>query len=338
LRLTATIRYTGHLRALSAMSAVVGAAGLRLAPPRGAVAHRGRAAARQTPHAPNAPRAARPAPRLRATAAAMRASAGAASAPLAAGAPEPAVAAQSVPRRKVAVFVEPSPFSHTSGMKNRFLNLISNLTDQGDEVRDRRGPARRKRPKAALRRVPAATRPHRPLALRCGAHAPRRGCEGGVAVRRALAASRCALLWRGRAGCYVHWPARLAPPLRFTQRAPAHARRRAARRLWCSRRTRPLPPSIAAQRRAKPLCSFPLLPANPPRAPHRLRPPLRCSLTRPSRHVTQVYGLAGVPLPFYNSNTLRLSPGISPRVWATVRALEGAFNPIICEPDRHPCS
>ena len=36
-------------------------------------------------------------------------------------------------------------------------------------------------------------------------------------------------------------------------------------------------------------------------------------------HVTQVYGLAGVPLPFYNSTTLRLSPGLSPRVWATVR-------------------
>jgi sulfoquinovosyltransferase len=42
-----------------------------------------------------------------------------------------------VPKRRVAVFVEPSPFSHTSGMKNRFLNLLANLTEQGDEVRAR---------------------------------------------------------------------------------------------------------------------------------------------------------------------------------------------------------
>ena len=27
-------------------------------------------------------------------------------------------------KRRVAVFVEPSPFSHMSGMKNRFLRLI----------------------------------------------------------------------------------------------------------------------------------------------------------------------------------------------------------------------
>ena len=33
---------------------------------------------------------------------------------------------QRVPR-KVCVFVEPSPFSHVSGMKNRFLRLIENL-------------------------------------------------------------------------------------------------------------------------------------------------------------------------------------------------------------------
>lgn len=36
--------------------------------------------------------------------------------------------------RHVAVFVEPSPFSHISGMKNRFECLIKNLTDQGDDV------------------------------------------------------------------------------------------------------------------------------------------------------------------------------------------------------------
>ena len=37
-------------------------------------------------------------------------------------------------KRRVAVFVEPSPFSHVSGMKNRFLRLIENLREMGDEV------------------------------------------------------------------------------------------------------------------------------------------------------------------------------------------------------------
>ncbi|KAG2435904.1 hypothetical protein HXX76_007099 [Chlamydomonas incerta] len=36
---------------------------------------------------------------------------------------------------KVALFVEPSPFSHISGMKNRFQCLIRNLREAGDEVR-----------------------------------------------------------------------------------------------------------------------------------------------------------------------------------------------------------
>lgn len=36
--------------------------------------------------------------------------------------------------RNVAIFVEPSPFSHISGMKNRFECLIRNLKDQGDDV------------------------------------------------------------------------------------------------------------------------------------------------------------------------------------------------------------
>jgi sulfoquinovosyltransferase len=36
--------------------------------------------------------------------------------------------------RKVALFVEPSPFSHISGMKNRFESLIKNLREAGDEV------------------------------------------------------------------------------------------------------------------------------------------------------------------------------------------------------------
>jgi sulfoquinovosyltransferase len=35
---------------------------------------------------------------------------------------------------KVMIFVEPSPFSHVSGMRNRFLGLIDSLTDEGDEV------------------------------------------------------------------------------------------------------------------------------------------------------------------------------------------------------------
>jgi sulfoquinovosyltransferase len=41
--------------------------------------------------------------------------------------------------------VEPSPFSHVSGMKNRFLRLIENLVELGDDVvvvtPDRNAPA-----------------------------------------------------------------------------------------------------------------------------------------------------------------------------------------------------
>jgi sulfoquinovosyltransferase len=37
--------------------------------------------------------------------------------------------------RKVMVFVEPSPFSHVSGMRNRFLGLIESLHQEGDDVR-----------------------------------------------------------------------------------------------------------------------------------------------------------------------------------------------------------
>ncbi|KAG2433116.1 hypothetical protein HYH02_012818 [Chlamydomonas schloesseri] len=39
------------------------------------------------------------------------------------------------PKPQVALFVEPSPFSHISGMKNRFQCLIRNLREAGDEVR-----------------------------------------------------------------------------------------------------------------------------------------------------------------------------------------------------------
>lgn len=37
-------------------------------------------------------------------------------------------------KQKVALFVEPSPFSHISGMKNRFLCLIKELREAGDDV------------------------------------------------------------------------------------------------------------------------------------------------------------------------------------------------------------
>eukprot|EP00898_Chlorokybus_atmophyticus_P001423 jgi/Chlat1/2281/Chrsp17S02582 len=40
----------------------------------------------------------------------------------------------SVPNRKVVILVEPSPFSHVSGMKNRFQCLIRELRNAGDEV------------------------------------------------------------------------------------------------------------------------------------------------------------------------------------------------------------
>lgn len=45
-----------------------------------------------------------------------------------------AAANASVKPHKVALFVEPSPFSHVSGMKNRFECLIKGLTTAGDDV------------------------------------------------------------------------------------------------------------------------------------------------------------------------------------------------------------
>ena len=36
--------------------------------------------------------------------------------------------------RKIALFVEPSPFAYVSGYKNRFQNFIKNLREMGDEV------------------------------------------------------------------------------------------------------------------------------------------------------------------------------------------------------------
>lgn len=53
--------------------------------------------------------------------------------------PDPAQAAPRPNRiaqlaKKVAIFVEPSPFSHISGMKNRFECLIKGLREAGDQV------------------------------------------------------------------------------------------------------------------------------------------------------------------------------------------------------------
>lgn len=48
------------------------------------------------------------------------------------GAPRPNRIAQLA--KKVAIFVEPSPFSHISGMKNRFECLIKGLREAGDQV------------------------------------------------------------------------------------------------------------------------------------------------------------------------------------------------------------
>jgi sulfoquinovosyltransferase len=47
--------------------------------------------------------------------------------------PPPASEADSRPRR-IALFVEPSPFAYVSGYKNRFQNFIKHLREMGDEV------------------------------------------------------------------------------------------------------------------------------------------------------------------------------------------------------------
>ncbi|CAL5228626.1 g11792 [Coccomyxa viridis] len=47
---------------------------------------------------------------------------------------EPEAIAAQVPKKKIAIFVEPSPFSHVSGMKIRFANLIKGLRQLGDDV------------------------------------------------------------------------------------------------------------------------------------------------------------------------------------------------------------
>jgi hypothetical protein len=39
-----------------------------------------------------------------------------------------------------------------------------------------------------------------------------------------------------------------------------------------------------------------------------------------SARYTQIVGVGGVPLPFYKSDTLLLSPGLSPAIWRKARA------------------
>jgi sulfoquinovosyltransferase len=51
--------------------------------------------------------------------------------------PEPAHDDQPAPEsrpRRIALFVEPSPFAYVSGYKNRFQNFIKYLREMGDEV------------------------------------------------------------------------------------------------------------------------------------------------------------------------------------------------------------
>lgn len=44
------------------------------------------------------------------------------------------IGSQPAKHSRVAIFVEPSPFSHVSGMKNRFECLIKGLREAGDQV------------------------------------------------------------------------------------------------------------------------------------------------------------------------------------------------------------
>ncbi|KAK9819279.1 hypothetical protein WJX81_005993 [Elliptochloris bilobata] len=57
-----------------------------------------------------------------------------ASAALAAPPDVPVLPAPATPPKNVFVFIEPSPFSHVSGMKIRFSNLIKGLREVGDDV------------------------------------------------------------------------------------------------------------------------------------------------------------------------------------------------------------
>lgn len=57
-----------------------------------------------------------------------------ASAAVAAPPDVPVVPAPAGPPKNVFVFIEPSPFSHVSGMKIRFSNLIKGLREVGDDV------------------------------------------------------------------------------------------------------------------------------------------------------------------------------------------------------------
>lgn len=155
-------------------------------------------------------------------------------------------AAPASPRaRRVAIFVEPSPFSHTSGMKNRFLNLIINLREAGDEVR------------VCAEYIP---------------HSPRRVETRSPELR-----------------VFVH----------------------VIRRCSSSRQTR-----IRQRNTTVPRCVFFQLCLYINGSWRRSESPA-AETDAPSR-ISQVMSVLGFPLPFYRSDTLRLSTALSPFVYAKV--------------------
>jgi hypothetical protein len=339
---------------------------LRCAPPRASQQLRAAAAPQPLRAAPCTARAPRRAalarPRAdasRADAAPMAAAAATAPPSLTLGADDSAaaaaVASTAVPKRRIAVFVEPSPFSHTSGMKNRFLNLIANLTEQGDEVRAGAWGAGRARgsggAKSSFAKSSDAREKRRQLAQKRGARAlcvralarrawtAARGATGGRASRRGSGAARrrrrgaggAAASARPLRSCVAHLTP-LHKDAKLTRKE--HACRRVAAPLraqvlvftpdnnppatYCGAQARAhtAQPTTRTCARAQTRGIFPRAAACAPvfvRSRARAPPP-------PLRHVTrQVVGLAGVPLPFYKSDTLLLSPGISLPVWAKLR-------------------
>ena len=74
--------------------------------------------------------------------------------------------------RRVAIFVEPSPFSHISGMKNRFESLIKGLREAGDDVMVVTPDPKPPKEFCGARVRRAAARPLAPTALprRCRCH------------------------------------------------------------------------------------------------------------------------------------------------------------------------
>jgi len=88
-----------------------------------------RAAPPRSAAAAAAPRARPPPPRLLAPA-----SASSAAGPSGGGGDGGSPPAGAAPPRRVAVFVEPSPFTYVSGYKNRFCTMIRHLREAGCEV------------------------------------------------------------------------------------------------------------------------------------------------------------------------------------------------------------